>query len=243
MATEQYNPQVSAHYAAYRPPVHQLILASLAAKSPVSSNAAQFSAGLDIGCGTGVSSVALAAHCDHVLAVDPSEAMIANAALHPSISYHIGDGEAVPVASGSVDVVTLAGSLFYAKSDALVAELVRVGHAQSVIWVYDFEVRLESAFALLGIAMASSSSDYDHAINLSDSALLTEVECEQSALTLTMTTEQLAHVLFSSSRRFDVFVAHFGADNTFEQVVTKLNAHSTHHSVSVDTYCSVYRLK
>ena len=64
IVTDRYSPAVAAHYAAYRPPLHARLLAR------VLGDRGPFDVGLDVGCGTGRSTVALAAHCARVYGVD-----------------------------------------------------------------------------------------------------------------------------------------------------------------------------
>ncbi len=68
--TEEYNQAVAEHYAAFRPPLHQLILKKLL------NPGERLQSGLDIGSGTGYSAIALSGYCDHVIGLDPSESMI-----------------------------------------------------------------------------------------------------------------------------------------------------------------------
>ena len=103
--TEQYDEAVAAHYAAYRPPLHQLILQ----RSGIGTE--QFSVGLDVGCGTGRSSAALVDFCEHVYAMDPSQSMIDAAVPHQAITYIKGSGERMPIVDQSIDIVTFAQSL------------------------------------------------------------------------------------------------------------------------------------
>ncbi len=58
-----YDDQIARHYAAYRPPLHQLII-NEALENQL------FEVGLDIGCGTGCSAIALADRCRQVFGVD-----------------------------------------------------------------------------------------------------------------------------------------------------------------------------
>ena len=74
--SDKYTETVAAHYAAYRPPLHPHIL------KRVLSNAGTFAVGLDIGCGTGRSSVALTPFCERVFAIDPSDSMLAETTNH-----------------------------------------------------------------------------------------------------------------------------------------------------------------
>src|SRR5690625_4484968 len=67
---ERYDANAAAHYAAYRPPLHAMILGR------VLTGNASFDIGLDIGCGTGYSAVALAKYCKFVYGIDPSPSML-----------------------------------------------------------------------------------------------------------------------------------------------------------------------
>src|SRR4026207_2387193 len=64
---------------------------------------------LDLGCGTGRFSEALAGHFDApVLAVDPSHKVLGQGrAKHraPRVSYLLGSGESIPLDSNSVDLI------------------------------------------------------------------------------------------------------------------------------------------
>ena len=233
--SDEYNSAISKHYAAYRPPLHAMILARILNESD------KVNVGLDIGCGTGVSSIALVPYCASVLGIDPSEAMIAQAADAPNITYQLGSGEAIPLADNTVDVVTFAGSLSYAKTDTLVDELVRVCVPNAQIIAYDFDVCLEETLLLLGSKVEAVPSSYDHAINFSDSPALDEEKVVKDTCGLEMDSEQLAHVLLSSSKRYEVFTAMFKTDSPFEPLVNKLDAIGLLHTVNADIYYSTYR--
>ncbi len=64
---------------------------------------------LDLGCGTGRFSEALAGHFDaQVLAIDPSKKMLEqarNKQVDPRVSYVLGSGESIPLHSSSVDLI------------------------------------------------------------------------------------------------------------------------------------------
>ncbi|MGR5092633.1 class I SAM-dependent methyltransferase [Vibrio maritimus] len=233
--SDEYNDQVSKHYAAYRPPIHGLIL-----KQAIESIKASFVKGLDIGCGTGLSSNALAEFCNEVLGIDPSAEMLANASSSHGVSFVQGTGDNLPVADSSIDIITFAGSLPYAKSDKLIDEILRVGKENTTIIAYDFEVLLDDVLANLGVVVPSSTSNYNHAENFSDSKALAEIAVRQSRLLLPVTSEQLAHVLFSSSKRYSLLVERFGSNNTFANVVKALGD-SGKHEISVGTYYSTYK--
>jgi 2-polyprenyl-6-hydroxyphenyl methylase/3-demethylubiquinone-9 3-methyltransferase len=80
---------------------------------------------LDLGCGGGFMSEALARRGATVIGVDPSEAAIGAAQAHAhaqalAIDYRVGSGEAIPLADGSVDCVVCVDVLEH------VADLARV---------------------------------------------------------------------------------------------------------------------
>ncbi|PSW21815.1 class I SAM-dependent methyltransferase [Photobacterium sanctipauli] len=232
--SDHYNDEVSKHYATYRPPLHQMILSANLAKND------SFQYGLDIGCGTGVSTIALAEYCHSVLGVDPSDAMIRQTKSDDRIHYRVGFGESIPLADNTVDIVTFAGSLSYAKSDALVAEIKRVCGVDALVLVYDFEVLLTDTMKYLGITQKPRPSSYDHAVNFNDYNGLVEQAAHQTRLQLNMTSEELAHVLFSSSKRYASLVELFGPDDTFATVVKMLEKKDNKHCIDADIYYSRY---
>jgi ubiquinone/menaquinone biosynthesis C-methylase UbiE len=136
--THQYNDQIAKHYAAFRPELHGLILRRLVRPSE------HFQIGLDIGCGTGYSAVALTDHCERVFGLEPSQPMLDEATIHPSVSYVNGGGDDLSVLSKvQFDLISFAGSLFYAKTDQLKLELLRAMKPGGLVLVYDFQVLLE----------------------------------------------------------------------------------------------------
>jgi predicted TPR repeat methyltransferase len=82
--TDPFPQAVAAHYDAYRPSLHDRILA------PLLDDRGPFNVGVDVGCGTGRSAVALAAYRARVHGVDPSPAMLAQATTHDRITYREG---------------------------------------------------------------------------------------------------------------------------------------------------------
>ena len=115
-----YDAITASHYSAYRPPLHSIILGR--ALGPYQKR----QTGVDIGCGTGRSAQELANFCNHVVGLEPGESMLLKAEKHGKVNYVNSPAEQMPIATGSVDIVTLAGSLNYIERNALVNELVRV---------------------------------------------------------------------------------------------------------------------
>ncbi|MCD0460391.1 class I SAM-dependent methyltransferase [Roseiconus lacunae] len=200
----QYTDAVASHYAAYRPPLHELILMR------VIGNQTRFCDGLDVGCGTGRSSVALAKYCERVCAVDPSESMLAAAIPHRSIRYHQGSAEAIPIPDRSIDVVTFAGSLSYANRLATLKELARVCRADASIVPYDFSMLIDDVLRPFGLADQSPDSTYDHRAGFSGVSAVVQVLADQERISLEIEPVNLAHVLLADERRYDAFAKLFG---------------------------------
>ncbi|EGR2394543.1 class I SAM-dependent methyltransferase [Vibrio cholerae] len=232
----EYNSEVSKHYAVYRPPIHSMILEEVLPLNKC------FSKGLDVGCGTGVSTKALSRFCKSVIGIDPSKAMLAQAKSFETIMFMQGTGENIPLADNSIDIVSFAGSLFYAKSSALISELVRVCSSNALVVVYDFEVKLDSTLNHLGIKVGSSSSGYNHSESFEGYSEFQELKVREGKLTLSVTSEQLGHILFSSSKRYSALVGRFGDVNPFALVIHELDKVGAVHEVGIDTYYSMYQM-
>jgi SAM-dependent methyltransferase len=234
--TERYDTNAAMHYAAFRPPLHKPILDRLL--RPLES----FRVGLDVGCGTGYSAVALSRFCDRVIGLDPSQSMLARAQSHPKISYIHGSGESLdqlPV--HAFDVVTFAGSLYYAKTDRLRKQLVRVCPPGTVILVYDFEVLLDAVVPELAAGCPVSISDYDHRAHLSD---WPEFAVEMNGtyrLCLEVGEEAMAHLLLADSNRYDALVTRFSEDDPFASLVAYLKHSSKAIHLDAEIYFARYR--
>jgi SAM-dependent methyltransferase len=123
-------------YASDRPPIHTSICARLFAKLPESN---EIRSALDIGCGAGLSTAALAPHVRRVTGVDPFHRMLRLARIRlPGSAFLIGVAEALPVESAAFELVTAAGSLSYADLHSALAEISRVLASDGYFAAYDF---------------------------------------------------------------------------------------------------------
>lgn len=81
----------------------------------------------DIGAGTGLATALLQARGAHVVAVEPGPAMASQLRLRlPTIPLVLGDGDRLPLASGSLDVLTYAQSWHWTDPRSSVPEALRV---------------------------------------------------------------------------------------------------------------------
>ena len=104
----KYELNIAQHYAAYRPSLHKLILDK-------ALESQKFERGLDVGCGTGQSAIALKHFCSEVMGIDPSEQMISKAIQTKGIQYKSYDLFDLTEDHSPFDIITFAGSLFYTK--------------------------------------------------------------------------------------------------------------------------------
>jgi SAM-dependent methyltransferase len=96
---------------------------------------------LDVGCGAGLSTAALAPLARHVSGLDPIPAMLAHRrAVAPHARFVIGQAERLPFAAGTFGLVTAAGSLNYADLPLALTEIARVLTRDGTFLLYDFSV-------------------------------------------------------------------------------------------------------
>ncbi len=116
-------PAAALRYAASRPGGHAHVLnvmqRALAAELPVNR-------ALDVGCGTGHSTIALVPYARSIVGIDPSSAMLAQAPLHPGIDYRKGYAEALPFRSAEFDLVTVSSAYHWFDHERFLGEAARV---------------------------------------------------------------------------------------------------------------------
>ena len=123
-------------YAGARPPVHQPIvdarLRRLAGGRPVERL-------LDVGCGTGLSTAAVAALARSTVGLDPSLAMLRHhGRVAAGCQFVAGRAERLPFAGRSFDRLTAAGALNYVDPVRFFPEADRVLRPGGLLLIYDF---------------------------------------------------------------------------------------------------------
>jgi SAM-dependent methyltransferase len=126
--------RLAAAYACDRPPIHERILRS-------ARLARQADQALDVGCGAGLSTAALAPLARQVIGLEPVPAMLTHRrTVAPHARFVIGQAERLPFAAGSFDLATAAGSLNYTDLPSALAEIARVLTGDGTFLLYDFSV-------------------------------------------------------------------------------------------------------
>ncbi len=91
---------------------------------------------LDVGCGTGHSSMALLPYAWQIVGLEPSSAMLAEAERHPRIEYLRGYAECMPFRNGEFDLVTASSAYCWFDHSRFLADAVRVLRPEGWLVVY-----------------------------------------------------------------------------------------------------------
>jgi ubiquinone/menaquinone biosynthesis C-methylase UbiE len=92
---------------------------------------------LDVGCGTGLSTIALREIAGSVVGVDSSAEMIALASKHAGIEFEIADAEHLPFEDRKFDLVTVSQAIHWFDGPRFLQEARRVTRAKGWLIVYD----------------------------------------------------------------------------------------------------------
>jgi ubiquinone/menaquinone biosynthesis C-methylase UbiE len=124
---------VGAHYDRGRPYHHGRTLERIVAMV----GAERVTSGLDIACGTGMSTVALAGHADAVFGVDVSPEMMRSARHASGVRYLLGRAEVLPFVAESFDAATCCSGVHWFDQPRFFAELHRVLRPGGWVALYD----------------------------------------------------------------------------------------------------------
>ena len=237
--TNEYDYITAYHYRVYRPPLHGKILNRCLGKKE------KFAKGLDIGSGTGHSSLALTNFCHEVIGVEPRRDMRHKALTHPQVKYmDYANGE-LEFNEATFDIVTFAGSLFYAKSQLLLDEVVRVAQPNGLVVAYDFELCLDDVLDKLNIK-SREENFYNHEENFSGlvNHRVHEISKNTHEMETTMKTSELVHVLLSVKTFYLALADKHGISELHEKITGLLNPVSDQESFTIrsKTFHTTYRI-
>ncbi len=228
----QYNPITAKHYAAYRPSLHLPILKKVLGN-------AHFTLGLDVGCGAGQSALALAHFCDKVIAIDPSESMLQHAMPHNQIDYQHCNGQDLVFDPNTFDIITFAGSLYYAKTRHLLTEVLKVTKPNGQIIIYDFEILLDDTLRQLGVTPPSMLAlDYDHETDFSglDTSKLHLQKKLKEKIDFEISTTNLGHLLLGDSDHYALLASKFGKTNLYTKLLAALKQLVVNKTHQIDAH-------
>ncbi len=125
--------EVAARYAKVRPFFHDEVVERLRKFAGVE----RFRRALDVGCGTGQSSIALAAVADHVAAIDASEGMLEHAPPRSNIAYQLGFAEQLDFGAAEFDLISAGSALHWFDQERFFAQCRKVLAPAGVLAVYN----------------------------------------------------------------------------------------------------------
>lgn len=128
-----HDPERARLYDESRPSFHGEALARFHASSPQ----VLYQKALDVGCGTGQSSVALAEWSKEVVAIDSAQAMINYAHKNEKVSYILADAENLPFTEAEFDLVFVASSLHWFEKRKFLNQVQKVLKSGGIFLVYD----------------------------------------------------------------------------------------------------------
>lgn len=235
--TERYDSATAKHYAAYRPPLHRLIL------ERAINSSESFKSGLDFGCGTGYSAFALTEFCNRVCGVDMSQQMLDLAEPHSRITYAPGTIESLGSLPGRpYDIATFAGSLFYVKSEALRRALISACSPGGTVIIYDFRVLTDELMEHVDAAALPDPSEYDYDVGLSKWDEFKAIAIEFDRVGIQVSPQEAAHFLLSDSFRYDALQGILGRQDVFESLVSRFQQRMGAINLRADIWCKRYRL-
>jgi SAM-dependent methyltransferase len=94
-------------------------------------------AALDVGCGTGQSTLALTEIADRIVGTDLSAAMLAQAPAHHKITYALSAAESLPLPASSFDLLTVARAFHWFDRPRFLAEAHRVLRPNGWLIIYN----------------------------------------------------------------------------------------------------------
>jgi ubiquinone/menaquinone biosynthesis C-methylase UbiE len=129
--------EVGARYQRGRPYHHARTLTRLRALLGANGVDVDVARAIDVACGTGMSTVALAAFVDTVVGLDISPEMMRVAPPAPNVTYMLGRAEQLGFVAGAFDAVTCSSGIHWFDQDRFFAELRRAVRPGGWIGLYD----------------------------------------------------------------------------------------------------------
>lgn len=125
---------VAAGYQEFRPGYPPALFACLAGLAPRRQRA------VDLGCGSGQATVALAEWFDEVVGIEPSAEQAARATPHPRVSYLLAPAEATGLPEASADLVVAAQAFHWFDPERLHPELARISRPGAVFAAFTYDL-------------------------------------------------------------------------------------------------------
>ena len=137
------HPEAALRYAKYRPDYHELVMKQIRRflqfkhKLPL---------GLDIACGTGLSSKALGLISEKVIACDGSSHMLHHAIANEHISYFLKDENQLEFDENSFDIISIASGIHWMDTKKIFQTCENLLKPKAWLLIYDHRILHEQTF-------------------------------------------------------------------------------------------------
>ena len=226
-----YNCDSTFHYKSYRPPLHEFLLNTIFKEQT-------FNNILDIGCGTGNSSIALTKFGESVTGYDPSLSMIQESQNHPKVIYTNN----LYQLNDEYDLIVFFGSLFYVNENEF---CLYQNHLQKngLLLCCDFQISYKPILSKLKLSV--DEIKYDHFKNL-DSYNTNSFELINSEKFETEFSSQLnqtIHLLLSESHINKKLNEKYERSNIFKDLMEEIIIHYPQNQIKIkaNLFYSFYR--
>ena len=218
----EYTTDIATHYKSFRPPLHEILLKR-------SFKNQRFESALDIGCGTGNSSIALTKYCASVTGYDPNKSMIQYGESHPKVFFtekleEINKKFSLIVFFGSLHYITTKSFNFYKE------KLVRGGY----LLCSDFEILYEPILSNLEITL--SEINYDHSKNLASYPTKTFaiIRTEKFKAVLDFDLNELTHLLLSETYLRPQLIEKYGSVSVVQSLQEDLKIYYPKNKIAIE---------
>ena len=227
---EKYHSITASHYKSFRPPVHQKILNRALGFS-------KFSKALDVGCGTGQSSIALTHFCNKVVGYDPNFPMLKEAKKHPNVDYY-SDLDL----NNQFNLLCFFGSINYI-NQLEISQLINLLVPKGTIVCCDFDLQFPSS--IKSLLEGSEPRKYNPAMDLSSFKIksLQEIEKGNLKLSFQSSINDTAHLILGDSNFLSHFQKQYRSQDPYDDLVETLKNYFSVEEIthSVKAYWVKYK--
>ena len=218
----EYTTDIATHYKSFRPPLHKILFTR-------SLKNQRFESALDIGCGTGNSSIALAKYCASVTGYDPNKSMMQYGEFHPKVFFT----EKLEKINKKFSLIVFFGSLHYITTKSLnfyKEKLVQGGY----LLCSDFEILYTPILSNLEITLGEI--DYDHSKNLASYPTKTFalIRTEKFKVVFYCDLNELTHLILSETYLRPKLIEKYDSVSVFESLKDDLKIYYLKNKIAIE---------
>jgi len=228
---DEYNCDSAFHYKSYRPPLHEFLLDRIF-KDHTFNNV------LDVGCGTGNSSIALSKYSESVTGYDPSRSMIHKAQKHSKINYTFELNQLID----NYGLIVFFGSLFYVDDKSFILYQNKLSK-EGFLLCCDFQILYEPILSKLELCV--DEIEYDHSKNLDsyNTNSFELINSEKFETEFSCQLNEVIHLLLSESHIKTQLNKKYERSNIFNNLIEELMIHYPQNEINfkINLFYSYYR--